>query len=67
MNLRTVGETLLEAAYKHHLSCAEVINLAGDREAVLALRSTENLVFHGNPAAKKAALIGFRRRSQSTQ
>lgn len=67
MNLRTVGEALLEAAYKHHLSCAEVINLAGDREAVLALRSTENLVFHGNPAAKKAALIGFRRRSQSTQ
>jgi len=64
MNLRTVGEQLLQAAYQHHLGCDEVINLAGDREAVFALRSTAQWVYHGDPTDQKAALIGFRRKAQ---
>ena len=64
MNLRTLGEQLLQAAYEQHLGCDEVINLAGDREAVFALRSDTQWLYHGDPSDQKAALIGFRRKAQ---
>jgi hypothetical protein len=40
------------------------VNLAGDREVVLALASADRsrLAYFGHPQTAKAALLGFRRR-----
>lgn len=67
MNLRTLGEQFLQGAFQNHLGCDELINLAGDREAVFALRSDTQLLYHGDPNDKKAALIGFQRKQPSTE
>jgi len=63
-NLRTLGQTLLEFIRESEWQCPEVVNLAGDREAVALIRTASNLtLFHGNPASRKAGLLGFRSRS----
>ena len=62
-HLRTLGEALLTAFDERTWHCQEVINLAGDRQAVLvAAGNGGSLFFHGDVQAHKVTLIGFRRR-----
>jgi len=63
MHLHTLGKVILDFARAESLQCDELVNLAGDREAVLALRRNDGAIFHvGNPLTSKAALVGLRRR-----
>ena len=61
-HLYTLGGALVEFLAESDLTCPEVVNLAGDREAVLLVRHKNNGAFLGNPEPRKASLIGFRRR-----
>jgi len=64
MHLYTLGSRLLEVVADLDVSCDEVVNLAGDREVVLAVVSADRsrLAYFGHPQTAKAALLGFRRR-----
>ena len=65
LNLYTVGQKLLKIFPQMDISCDEVVNLAGDREAILAIRSPKDnsLIYHGHPNTHKVSLLGFRRKS----
>ncbi len=64
MHLYTLGRRLLAFFGQAGLDCDEVVNLAGDREAVLAMAAPEQdrYAYFGHPATAKAALVGFKRR-----
>ena len=64
MHLFTLGQRLLAWFTQAGLACDEVVNLAGDREAVLALASSDGsrFAYVGHPLTAKASLLGFRRR-----
>lgn len=64
MHLYTLGRRLLEFVAEIGQTCDEVVNLAGDREVVLALASPNRsrIAYFGHPQTAKAALLGFRRR-----
>jgi hypothetical protein len=62
MHLYTLGRRLLEFLAEIGQSCDEVVNLAGDREVVLAAANRSRMVYFGHPQTSKAALLGFRRR-----
>lgn len=64
-HLYTLGQQLLAYAASAELACDEVVNLAGDREAVLAAATPNGVVFLGHPRTAKAALIGFRARPRN--
>jgi len=60
MHLYTLGGELVNFFAAHQLSCSEVVNLAGDREAVLLVRHEQQAAYLGDPQPPKAGLIGFR-------
>ena len=64
MHLYDVGERLLGYFDAQGLRCDEVVNLSGDREALLAIRSEEgkSVAYFGNPMLPKASLVAFRAR-----
>ena len=64
MHLFTLGQRLLAWFAETGLVCDEVVNLAGDREALLALASGDGsrFAYVGHPLTAKASLLGFRRR-----
>lgn len=64
MHLHTLGLQLLEYFEQAGLVCDEVVNLAGDREAVLAMAAPggDRFAYFGHPQTAKATLIGFRAR-----
>ena len=64
MHLYTLGQRLLEFFEQAGLVCDEVVNLAGDREAVLAMVAADGTRFAyiGHPQTAKATLMGFRTR-----
>ncbi|MEM7218449.1 MAG: hypothetical protein AAF515_08800 [Pseudomonadota bacterium] len=61
MNLRTLGERFLDLNDSQGLGCDELVNLAGDREAILAIRLGDAVLYHGDPSRKQAVLVGFER------
>ena len=64
MHLFTLGQRLLAEFSEAGLACDEVVNLAGDREAILALASNDGsrFAYVGHPLTAKASLLGFRPR-----
>lgn len=64
MHLFTLGQRLLEFMQANGMACDEVVNLAGDREIVLAMTSEDRArtVYIGHPKTAKAALLGFKLR-----
>lgn len=59
-HLRTLGQAFLEYAASQNWQCHDVVNLAGDRQAVLMLKATNgDLLYHGDPNTYKVSLIGF--------
>ncbi len=59
-HLRTLGQAFLEYAANQNWQCHEVVNLAGDRQAVLMLKAANgDLLYHGDPNTYKVSLIGF--------
>ena len=65
MHLYTLGQRLLSFFERASLVCDEVVNLAGDREAVLAMVAPDGarFAYFGHPKTAKAALVGFKRRT----
>lgn len=62
-HLRTLGQTLADFFEASGWQCNDVVNLAGDRQAVLLLAATDQIViYHGDPSTYKASLLGFRSR-----
>ena len=63
MHLYDVGDELLKYFEAQALACDEVVNLSGDREALLAIASSDDksIAYFGNPALPKASIIAFRR------
>ena len=59
MHLYTLGGQLLKFFAANQLSCPEVVNLAGDREAVLVVRHGQEAAYLGDPQSPKVGLIGF--------
>ncbi len=59
-NLRTLGQDLLRHLDSTPLQCDEVVNLAGDRQALLAVRDGARVAYHGDPTTYKVSLIAFR-------
>lgn len=60
-HLRTLGQTLLSDMEANGYQCRDVVNLAGDRQAVLLMRlPSGQVLFHGDVHALKASLLGFR-------
>ena len=66
MHLYDLGEQLLSYFEAQGLSCDEVVNLSGDREALLAIMSNDgkSVAYFGNPVLPKASIIAFRTRRQ---
>lgn len=64
MHLYDVGERLLDYFDAEGLRCDEAVNLSGDREALLAIRSEDgkSVAYFGNPTLPKASLVAFRAR-----
>ena len=62
VHLYNLGNNLIEHFNARALSCDEVVNLSGDREALLvaASRDRASIAYFGNPTLPKASLIGFR-------
>jgi len=62
-HLRTLGQTLLVFFKASEWQCDDVVNLAGDRQAVLLLATGDtSVLYHGDPKTFKASLLGFRTR-----
>jgi len=59
MHLYSLGGELLKFFAAEQLNCSEVVNLAGDREAVLVVRHAQQAAYLGDPRSPKAGLIGF--------
>ena len=60
-HLRTLGQTLLSDMAANGYQCRDVVNLAGDRQAVMLLRlPSGQILFHGDVHALKVSLLGFR-------
>ncbi len=61
MHLIDVGERLLAFFATEGLACDEVVNLSGDREALLAVMSEDrrSIAYFGNPALPRASLLAF--------
>ena len=64
-HLYDVGESLLAYFRANSLVCDEVVNLSGDREALLALMSDDrrSISYFGNPTLPKASVVAFRARA----
>ena len=64
MHLYDVGESLVAYFASNSLACDEVVNLSGDREALLALISDDrrSIAYFGNPTLPKASVVAFRAR-----
>lgn len=60
MHLYRLGGDLLAAFESAALDCAEVANISGDLEALLAVRSGERVLYIGDPDSPRASLIAFR-------
>ena len=62
MHLYDLGERLLRYFEARDLRCAEVVNLSGDREALLALASADgsSIAYFGDPTLPKASLVAFK-------
>lgn len=62
MHLYDVGESLVAYFASESLVCDEVVNLSGDREALLALISDDrrSIAYFGNPTLPKASVVAFR-------
>lgn len=62
MHLYDVGESLVAYFADNSLACDEVVNLSGDREALLALISDDrrSIAYFGNPTLPKASVVAFR-------
>lgn len=59
-HLRTLGQTLEDFFEASQWRCDDVVNLAGDRQAVLLLATgDQTIVYHGDPGSYKASLLGF--------
>lgn len=62
-HLRTLGQTLADFFETSRWQCDDVVNLAGDRQAVLLVATgDQTVVYHGDPRTYKASLLGFRSR-----
>lgn len=62
-HLRTLGQTLVDFFAASGWQCNDVVNLAGDRQAVLLLATGDGtVIYHGDPRTYKASLLGFRKR-----
>lgn len=59
MHLYRLGGDLLATFQAAGLDCAEVANISGDLEALLAVRSGERTLYIGDPDSPKASLIGW--------
>ncbi len=60
-HLRTLGQTLVNFFDASQWQCSDVVNLAGDRQAVLLLATADQtVIYHGDPMTYKASLLGFR-------
>ncbi len=62
VHLFSLGQALIEFSTSRELGCDEVVNLAGDREAVLGLTDGKRLAYFGHPLTSKVALITFSER-----
>ena len=63
-HLRTLGQQLLSYIQDQKWQCKDVVNLAGDREAVLVLRLADgSTAYHGDPHTHKVSLLGFKPKS----
>lgn len=62
MHLYDMGERLLAYFAAEGLNCAEVVNLSGDREALLAIGAEDggSVAYFGNPTLPKASVVAFR-------
>ena len=63
-HLYTLGTALVDLFAREDLPCREVVNLAGDREAVLLTSNGTTAAYLGDPQPRKASLIAFRQRPE---
>ena len=65
MHLYDLGEQLIAYFEAEALACDEVVNLSGDREALLAVMSSDgkSIAYFGDPSLTKASIIAFGKRS----
>lgn len=62
LHLYDLGERLLAYFAAEGLTCGEVVNLSGDREALLAIGADDggSVAYFGNPTLPKASVVAFR-------
>ena len=61
-HLYDLGERLLRYFEARNLRCSEVVNLSGDREALLAIFDAggNSIAYFGDPTLPKASIVAFR-------
>lgn len=62
MHLYDLGERLLHYFKARNLRCSEVVNLSGDREALLSILSADSnsITYFGDPTLPKASIVAFK-------
>ena len=62
MHLYDLGWRLLRYLEARDLHCSEVVNLSGDREALLAILGADgnSIAYFGDPTLPKASIVAFR-------
>lgn len=58
-HLHTLGQALVQFSASRRLDCPEVVNFAGDTQAVMAVRDGSGLIYHGDIDSKKVSLLSF--------
>ena len=59
-HLHTLGTDLLKLFAAQSMNCPEVVNFAGDRQAVIVIKTPEQVLYHGETHSPKASLLGFK-------
>lgn len=62
-HLYTLGSALINLFERENLQCTEVVNLAGDREAVLLVSTDTTAAYLGDAQPRKTSLLAFRHRT----
>ena len=67
MHLYDLGEWLLRYFEAGNLRCSEVVNLSGDREALLAIFDADgnSIAYFGDPTLPKASIVAFKPTQQA--
>lgn len=59
VNLHSLGKSLVEHFDQQGMRCTDVVNMAGNHQAILAMKTADGIFYHGEVSTPKVSLLGF--------